>query len=228
MEQGAIFTNWTDATTQGWAAEISHLTHRLHESELFSDAALARLIEKAPRSKLPCLHHVDDRSRRSRLARRRDRRPLGRGGPRMRAAWTSVDQRPAPTRDRPRLRRAARPHLRRDRGTGAGPPDLQAADDVPDLLAQGAGLLPLRRAGPDPVAAARLGSGSTSIRNTEPFLQAETMENIILGTQQEEAPYDPAFDEHATIIDLQPGESAALAAQRAASHRQSRRSSTSR
>ncbi len=39
-----------------------------------------------------------------------------------------------------------------------------------------------------------------------PFLQREDLENVITGIQEEDIPYDPAFEEHVSIYDLEPGE----------------------
>jgi hypothetical protein len=44
-----IFVEWTEEATADWGREVVRLSHRLHESPLFSDAALAGLIEGYPR-----------------------------------------------------------------------------------------------------------------------------------------------------------------------------------
>ncbi len=41
--------------------------------------------------------------------------------------------------------------------------------------------------------------------NAEPFLRECDMEGAILGTTEEEIPYEPWFDEHAEVYDLEPG-----------------------
>ncbi len=45
----AIFTDWTDDTTRAWANEPVRLKHRLHTDPLFSMDALAELIDRYPR-----------------------------------------------------------------------------------------------------------------------------------------------------------------------------------
>lgn len=42
--------------------------------------------------------------------------------------------------------------------------------------------------------------------NSAPFLEPESIENIIMGTQEEEIDYEPWFDAHAEIHDLKPGD----------------------
>ena len=42
--------------------------------------------------------------------------------------------------------------------------------------------------------------------NHEPFLDQATMERIVLGTQEEEVPYETWMDDYAEIYDLKPGE----------------------
>ncbi len=44
-----IFTNWTDETTRVWATEPVRLQHRLHRDPLFSNEGLAELIDRYPR-----------------------------------------------------------------------------------------------------------------------------------------------------------------------------------
>jgi len=41
---------------------------------------------------------------------------------------------------------------------------------------------------------------------TAPFLNAPELENIIRGITEEEISYDPAFDEHAEVYDIEPGD----------------------
>lgn len=45
----AIFTDWTDETTRAWANEPLRLKHRLHADPLFSMDGLAELIDSYPR-----------------------------------------------------------------------------------------------------------------------------------------------------------------------------------
>lgn len=44
-----IFVDWSDTHTRDYGKRLVHIRHRLHESPLFSDEALARLIETYPR-----------------------------------------------------------------------------------------------------------------------------------------------------------------------------------
>ena len=44
-----IFVDWDAKTTANWGKEIVQIGHRLHNSPLFTDEALARLIETYPR-----------------------------------------------------------------------------------------------------------------------------------------------------------------------------------
>src|SRR5262245_5341871 len=49
MRNNAIFTDWSEKTTALWGRQPVTIGHRLHESPLFSRAALGALIEKYPR-----------------------------------------------------------------------------------------------------------------------------------------------------------------------------------
>ncbi len=42
--------------------------------------------------------------------------------------------------------------------------------------------------------------------NTAPFLKPDSIENIVMGTQEEEIPYEPWFDEYAEVHDLEAGD----------------------
>ena len=42
--------------------------------------------------------------------------------------------------------------------------------------------------------------------NSAPFLQPENLEAVVMGTQEEEVPYQSWFDEHAEVYDLEPGQ----------------------
>lgn len=204
MEQDSIFTDWTDQTSRAWGAEIAHLGHRLHESDLFSDAALARLIEKAPRSN----YHVCTMSTTGHDAGAwREGEIVGLSGEevldcvRRGHLWINVqrlqevDPAYGALLDRIFAEIEGRvPGLetfKRQMTFLISSPKAQVYYhcDVP-----GQTLWQLR--------------GTKRVwvyPNREPFLKPVTMENIILGTQGEEAPYDPSFDAHATVIDLEPG-----------------------
>jgi len=55
---GSIMTNWKEHYPSVFGRHALHLSHSLHTSELFTDAALARLLEKAERGD----YHVNTRS----------------------------------------------------------------------------------------------------------------------------------------------------------------------
>ena len=134
---------------------ILQLKHRLAESALFTDAALARLIEKTPAAHL----YVNTMDRRSHNPRsRREGAIDGLSGAEALEAvrsgniWINIHKLGETDSG---LRRSARRHLSRVRRARAGAEDLQALDDAAHLLAEGEGLLSLRRARADALADAR-------------------------------------------------------------------------
>ncbi len=42
--------------------------------------------------------------------------------------------------------------------------------------------------------------------NREPYLRPQHLEAVVRGVTEEEIPYEPSFDEHARVLDLQPGD----------------------
>lgn len=54
-----IFVDWSAEHSRDWGKRLVHIRHRLHESPLFSDEALARLIENYPREHYD-LHTMTD------------------------------------------------------------------------------------------------------------------------------------------------------------------------
>ena len=44
-----VFVDWSDTNSRDYGKKLVHIKHRLHESPLFSEEALAELIELYPR-----------------------------------------------------------------------------------------------------------------------------------------------------------------------------------
>ena len=205
MEHAPIFTDWTADTTRGFGREVLHLRHALARSELFADEALARLIEKAPRH----LYHVCTMSR------------VGdRSG-----AWRDGDIDGLSGRDV--LEAVKRGHLwvhvqklpEIDPAYGALLDRIFA-----EIEGRVPGLETFKRQMTFLISSPKAqvyyhcdvpGQSLWQLRGTKrvyvypnvpPFLEPEAMERIVLGVQREDVHFEPWFDEHATIIDLAPGE----------------------
>src|SRR5262245_60416874 len=131
-----------------------------HDRAQASPARVAALLRRCPRTAdredaalaLSRQHHGCDGARHAYVARRRDRRSGRYGGARGDSTWQDLAARREARRRRRRLRGAARDDVRRVRGAGAGPADVPASHEHPDLVARRAGLLPRRRAGADALA----------------------------------------------------------------------------
>ncbi len=201
LTTGHILTDWKDSDAARFGTHSLHLQHSLHRSELFTDASLARLLENYPRD----IYHVktSDENRKHREG------ELGKlSGEEILEAvrngriWINLQ---APGRVNPAFDDMLR--------------DMYAEFEtrVPGLATfkQGMTILissPKIRVG---YHADVPGQMLWQVRGRKrvwvyparpPFLPQAALENLVLKRLHEtDMPYDPSFEEHSEVFDLEPG-----------------------
>jgi hypothetical protein len=202
----SILTNWQPRHASLFGEHILHLKHRLSESPLFSDAALAELVERTP----PDHCYVNTMDRRSHNPRSRREGALdGLSGAEALDAvrrgniWINIHK--------------------------LGETDPAYADLLEDIFfefeSRVPGLKTYRRSMTLLISSPNVqvyyhcdvpGQMLWQMRgrkrvfvypNKEPFLARPAMEKIVLGESHETVmPYETWFDDYAEVIDLEPGE----------------------
>jgi hypothetical protein len=200
-----ILRDWQDNYARLFGRHTLRLNHRLHESGLFTDEALARLIERCPASNynLHAMGSPDD----PRMTWRRGEIGDCEGtqvidGIRAGRLWLNlrrvheIDARYADLLQRMfaefEMRVPGLSTYKHNLGILISSPRAQVYyhADVP-----GQALWQIR------------GTKRVWIYpNTDPFLPEKSIEDIVLGTTEEELPYEPWFDDYAQVFDLEPGQ----------------------
>ena len=205
-----IFTNWTAATTAGWATKPVCLSHTLHTSPLFSDTALANLIDRYPRGQYGLIHT---------------------GGQTEKRRWQSGEIGKTPGKDVIDLigqgdrNGQGRMWLNLRHVTDVDPAYAAVLDQMFSEIASHTGDLgTIKRSMGILISSpgARVyyhadmpGQALGQIRGRKrvyvypakaPFLTPEGLENIAIGGLELDLNYEPAFDQHATVFDLEPGQ----------------------
>jgi hypothetical protein len=200
-----ILRDWEEHNARLFGRHTLLLNHRLHESGLFTDEALARLIERCPASNynFHAMGSPDD----PRMTWRRGEIGDCEGtqviaGIRAGRLWLNlrrvheIDPRYADLLQRIFAEFEARvPGLstyKHNLGILISSPRAQVYyhADVP-----GQALWQIR--------------GTKRIwiyPNTDPFLPEQAIEDIVFGATEEELPYEPWFDSYAQVFDLEPGQ----------------------
>ena len=201
---GRIFGKWDETHSQLWSHQPIRLEHEMHRSPAFSMDELARLIENYPREHYSLVKTGARGSSRvwregdiGDLSGRQVVDAISRGG-----LWlnlrnvTSVDRRYRELVDQMFAEVAA--HV-----PGFGAPTHQAGILISSPDAQvyyhadlpGQGLIQI--------------SGRKRVYlypNTPPFVRPEHLEDIALFDVEVDIPYEPWYDKHAQVIDLEPGQ----------------------
>lgn len=202
---GHILTDWKEHHASVFGKHILHLQHSLHRSELFSDDALARLLEKADRAD----YHVNTRSAGPDGKLRRREGEFGKlsGKELMEAArkgdiWINLRA--------PQKADKAYGELLADifREFEARVPGLETFKHLTTILISSPNVYV-------PYHADVPGQALWQIRGRkrvwiypawEPFLPQAALERLILGEMHEtDMKFQPWFDEYAQVIDLEPG-----------------------
>ncbi|QPF85900.1 hypothetical protein IC762_06235 [Bradyrhizobium genosp. L] len=199
-----IFTNWDDSHTARWSRQPVQLGHTMHQQPAFSMDDLARLIETYPREHYSLIKTGAQGSSRvwregeiGRLSGHQVIEAISRGG-----LWlnlrnvTAVDRRVRDMVDRMFAEVAAKvPGFdapTHQAGILISSPDAQVYYHA-DLPGQGL----VQIAGRKRV---------YIYPNSAPFIRPEHLENIALFDVEVDIPYEPWYDRHAKIIDLEPGQ----------------------
>ncbi|WP_426436853.1 cupin-like domain-containing protein [Bradyrhizobium genosp. P] len=204
MTTGSIFTNWDDSHSQLWSHWPIRLEHSMHKQPAFSMDDLARLIEIYPREHYSLVKTGPKGSRRvwregeiGKLSGRQVIEAISRGG-----LWLNL-------RNVTAIDRRYRDMINRMFGEisvkvpGFDAPTHQAGILISSPDAQvyyhadlpGQGLIQI--------------AGRKRVYvypNTAPFIRPEHLENIALFDVEVDVPYEPWYDWHAQVIDLEPGQ----------------------
>ncbi|WP_027580144.1 cupin-like domain-containing protein [Bradyrhizobium sp. Ai1a-2] len=204
MTTGKIFTKWDDTHSELWGHQPIRLAHAMHKQPAFSMNELAKLIESYPREHYSLVKTGAKGASRiwregeiGKLSGRQVIEAISRGG-----LWlnlrnvTSVDRRFREMVDRMFAEIGAKvPGFdapTHQAGILVSSPDAQVYyhSDLP-----GQGLIQI--------------AGRKRVYiypNTPPFIRPEHLEDIALFDVEVDIPYAPWYDQHAQVIDLEPGQ----------------------
>lgn len=206
MAHDSILLDLSPKHAELFGNHLIRLKHRLHESPLFSDEALARLIKEVPREH----YHVNTMNQTVHDPN----------------SWRDGEIGDASGQDVLEAVRNGNIWVLIQR-VGEISPDYQAVIDqiFSEFEAQVPGLKTFKQKMSILISSPKVqvyyhcdipGQSLWQIRgrkrvyvypNTAPFLRQDAMERIILNeTDEQETPYEPWFDDYANIIDLEPGE----------------------
>ncbi len=201
----SIFKDWTDEHTAKFGKDILTVRHKLEETGLFTDDALADLLEKHPSEKLDVCTMGHDhplypnkfRTGDFRDASGKDLIAAAKAG----AVWINV-------------RQAMNVHSEYKAVLDKMYGSIAAITGKPAFNARGGILIS------SPVAKVPYHCDQTEtilwhVRGkkriylyppTEEFLPEEAYQSIITQDREDDVPYSPDMDEHARVFDLEPGE----------------------
>jgi hypothetical protein len=201
-----ILLDWSSKHTKLFGNHLIRLHHRLHESPLFSNEALARLIERVPRSN----YHVNTMNYKFHDP----------------SSWRDGEIGNASGEDVLEAVRTGSIWVLIQRVAETDPHYKAVLDDIfAEFEDHVPGLKTFKQKMSILVSSPNIqvyyhcdipGQALWQIRgrkrvyiypNTPPFLHPQAMERIILKiADEQETPYEPWFDDYADVIDLEPGE----------------------
>jgi hypothetical protein len=202
---GAILTDWQDHHAELFGKHSLHLRHSLHKSELFTDAALAELIEKADRND----YHVNTRSAGPDGKKRRREGEFGKlSGEKILEAvrtgdiWINLRA--------PQKTHKAYGELLSEmyREFEARVPGLKTYKHLTTILISSPNVyVPYHADVPGQMLWQMRGRKRVWVYpGREPFLPQQAIEKLILGELHEtDMPYRDWFDGWAQVVDLEPG-----------------------
>ncbi len=206
MANEPILVDWSPRHAKLFGNHLIKLQHRLHELPLFSNDALARLIEEVPRAH----YHVNTMNQTVHDP----------------ASWRDGEIGDASGHDVLEAVRSGNIWVLIQR-VGEIDPSYQAVIDqiFDEFEARVPGLKTFKQKMSILISSPKVqvyyhcdipGQSLWQIQgrkriyiypNTEPFLRQEAMEKIILNeADEQETPYEPWFDDYADVIDLEPGQ----------------------
>ena len=206
MSREPILTNWEDKHARLYGKHLVRLKHRLHLSPLFSDDALARLIETVPREH----YHINTMNQQYHDP----------------ESWRDGEIGGASGRDVLRAVQNGSIWVLIQRVADIDAGYREVLDDIfQEFEDKVPGLRTFKQKMSILISSPKIqvyyhcdipGQSLWQIRgrkrvyvypNTEPFLRAEAMEKIVLNeADEQDTPYEPWFDDYAEIIDLEAGE----------------------
>ena len=205
MSDAAIFTAWEPKYSALWGQQPLRLSHRLHESPLFSNDALARLIEVYPRDRYSLVQWGTHDGRRGQF---REGELGGLSGAEVIEAvsrsrvWINLRNVPSVDPLYAELLDAIFDEL------SERVPGIHTFDRTMGILVSSPGSRTLYHADLP-------GQSLWQIRGRKrvyvypamrPFVTGEHLERIALSGVEVNMPYEPWFDEHADAFDIGPGE----------------------
>ena len=206
MSQNGIFTNWSHQHTELYGKKPMHVRHRLHRSELFTDEALAALIERLPRSH----YHVNT------MAPAGDRTMMWREGQIEGLSGQEVMDAVRNGQIWVSLQRLEEIDDNFAAMLGNIYDDVESRVDGLSTYKRSLGLLISSPKAQVYYHCDIPGQSLWQIRGrkrvyvypaTVPFLTPEYMETIVLGEADEEhMPYEPWYDEHAAVYEMEAGD----------------------
>ena len=201
----AIFESWTDQTRALFSKHTVKLRHTLPSNPLFTDEALAELIERIPRSNYSLVHMSHPTE--------------------PRHMWREGDLNGQKGRDVVEAVKAGRIWINLLRVSDVDTRYAALLDQMfGEMEANVPGFSTFRRKMGILISSPKAqvfyhcdipGQSLWQVRgskriwiypNSEPFLDRQKLEGIFLGETEEEIAYEPWFDEHADVYDLEPGE----------------------
>jgi hypothetical protein len=200
-----VLLDWTPQKAATWGREPIFARHSVHQREMFSNDGLARLLDTYPRAALGIwTMRTGPNGERQFLNGRADRLPgrdllqaveHGKLWLNLRAANTHLPEYDALCTELFGALEAGTPGLktfRRDLGVLISSPSARVHYHLDIPMVALWHIRGVKRFFVYP--------------QGEPFARNDAMEGIVLRAQTEEVDYDPAFDTHAKVHDLQPGE----------------------
>jgi len=201
-----IFTSWEEKHKSLWSTQPLLLEHRLHTLSLFDNETLARLIESYPRENYSIV-----------LVGERDARKLWREGEIGGLSGAQVIEAIAAGRMWLNLRSVHTVDKRYAELLDQILDEMRARTGIAPIISRNAGILISSPNAQVYYHADLPGQSLWQIRGTKrvyiyppvaPFLTPEQIERIILSGVEVDMDYAPWYDEHATVVDLKPGEMA--------------------
>ena len=201
-----IFTSWEEKHKSLWSTQPLLLEHRLHTLSLFDNETLARLIESYPRENYSIV-----------LVGERNARKLWREGEIGGLSGAQVIEAIAAGRMWLNLRSVHTVDKRYAELLDQILDEMRARTGIAPIISRNAGILISSPNAQVYYHADLPGQSLWQIRGTKrvyiyppvaPFLTPEQIERIILSGVEVDMDYAPWYDEHATVVDLKPGEMA--------------------
>jgi len=201
----SIFENWTDEHTAKFRKDILSVRHKLEETGLFTDAALADLLDKHPSEKLDVCTMGHDHPLYPNKFRTGDFRDVSGkdliAAAKAGAVWINVRQ----AMNIHSEYKAVLDNMYGSIAAITGKPAFNARGGI--LISSPVAKVPYHCDQTETILWHVRGKKRIYIYPlTEEFLPDEAYHSIITQSREDDVPYSPDMDEHARVFDLEPGE----------------------